>query len=83
MHVTGGVTVYRLFDVGYEIDLTAALECLAKRRFLGSGLRAGVDDPNLLVTNYLRRRAFPRMRLSLIPGILSKCRRLPVTNSSP
>ena len=29
MRVTGGVTVYRLFDVGYEIDLAAALECLA------------------------------------------------------
>jgi len=29
MHVTGGVTVYRLFDVGYEIDLAAALEYLA------------------------------------------------------
>ena len=29
MHVRGGVTVYRLFDVGYEIDLATALECLA------------------------------------------------------
>ena len=29
MRVTGGVTVYRLFDVGYEIDLAAALACLA------------------------------------------------------
>src|SRR5262245_61934643 len=29
MRVTGSVTVYRLFDVGYEIDLAAALECLA------------------------------------------------------
>ena len=29
MHVTGSVTVYRLFDVGYEIDLATALECLA------------------------------------------------------
>jgi len=29
MHVTGGVTVYRLFDVGYEIDLAQALEYLA------------------------------------------------------
>ena len=29
MRVTGGVTIYRLFDVGYEIDLAQVLECLA------------------------------------------------------
>ena len=29
MHVTGGVTIYRLFDVGYEIDLGQALQHLA------------------------------------------------------